>query len=272
VVRDIILGGRDLSAAELFKAQHRLAELKRAIAPVWNTIDFLLLPTTGTAYTIQEILADPVTRNTNLGYYTNFTNMLDMAGIAIPSGFNARGFPSGVTLIGPAWSDARLASYAAAMHRAASTPLGATGIGQLDSARENAPTPNGRIEIVVFGAHMRGEPLNHELSRLGAVFSRSCRTAPHYRMFALEGIIERPALSRDPSHGCKLEGELWTVPAEAIGALLAGIGAPLGLGKIVLEDNAEKIGFICEAGSLAGARDISEFGGWRAYRTSIRPA
>ncbi|HTT74782.1 MAG TPA: allophanate hydrolase [Candidatus Binataceae bacterium] len=130
VVRDIILGGNRFTAVELFRAQHRLAELKQMINPVWETIDFLLLPATGTAYAIDEVLADPVTLNTNLGYYTNFTNLLDMAGIAIPSGFKRKGFPAGVTLIGPAWSDARLASYAAALHRAHNLPLGATGFTQ----------------------------------------------------------------------------------------------------------------------------------------------
>ena len=127
VVREIILGGRNFSAVELFRAEHRLAELKRAISRTWDTIDFLLLPTTGTIYSIVEVLAEPIARNTNLGYYTNFTNLLDMVGIAIPSGFKAEGLPVGTTLIGPAWSDARLASFAEALHRAAGLPLGATG-------------------------------------------------------------------------------------------------------------------------------------------------
>jgi allophanate hydrolase len=272
IVRDIILGGDRFTATQLFRAQHRLAELWRAIAPAWDTIDFFLVPTTGTAYTINEVLADPIVRNTNLGYYTNFTNLLDMAGIAIPSGFNAKGFPAGVTLIGPTWSDARLASFAEAMHQAAGMPLGATGIAQPESLKASAASTDGRLEIVVFGAHMRGEPLNHELIGLGGVFGRNCRTAPLYRMYALEGVIQRPALSRDAEHGRSLEGELWSLPAEALGFLLARIGPPLGLGKVALDDEQTKIGFICEAGALSGEQDISEFGGWRAYQASMRPA
>jgi allophanate hydrolase len=272
VVRDIILGGDRFSAVDLFKAEHRLAELRCSIALEWDRIDFMLVPTTGTAYTIEEVLADPIARNTNLGYYTNFTNLLDMAGMAIPGGFNAKGFPAGVTLIGPAWSDARLASYAAAMHQAAGTPLGATGIAQPDLINETRASADGRVEIVVFGAHMRGEPLNHELTGLGAVFNRSCQTAARYRMFALEGAIQRPALGRDSTHGRSLAGELWSLPLEALGSLLARIGPPLGLGKVLLDDEQAKVGFICEAGALTNARDISEFGGWRAYRASIRPA
>jgi allophanate hydrolase len=138
VVRAIILGGSRFSASDLFHAQHRLAELKRNINPVWESIDFMLVPTTGTSYSIGEVLADPIALNTNLGYYTNFTNLLDMAGIAVPSGFNAKGFPFGVTLIGPAWSDARLASFASAMQQAAEIPLGATGIANPGASIEAA--------------------------------------------------------------------------------------------------------------------------------------
>ena len=117
---------------------------------------------------------------------------------------------------------------------------------------------------------MRREPLNHELARLDAIFCRSCRTAPLYRMFALDGAIARPALARVDVDGRSLEGELWSLPIEAVGPLLAGIASPLGLGKVVLEDETMRIAFICEAGAIGSARDISEFGGWRSYRASIR--
>jgi allophanate hydrolase len=133
IVRDIILSGKHLSATDLFRGQHRLAELVREIDSVWENIDFLLAPTTGTAYSIEEVLVDPVALNTNLGYYTNFTNLLDMAAIAIPNGFTRNGFPIGVSLIGPAWNDARLFTYAYALECALDIPLGATGIGQPES-------------------------------------------------------------------------------------------------------------------------------------------
>jgi allophanate hydrolase len=272
VVREIILGGEKFGAVELFRAEHRLAELRRVIGPIWDTIDFLLLPTTGTTYSIAEALADPIARNANLGYYTNFTNLLDMAGIAIPSGFRPNGLPVGITLVGPAWSDARLASFADALQRAAGLTLGATGRAlpepPVGKSKAVGAANNTRLEIVVFGAHMRGEPLNHELIDLGATFGRTCRTAPFYRMYALDGAIARPALTRSGTDGRSLEGELWSMPTEAMGAFLARIKSPLGLGKIVLEDESVRIGFICEAGATGGARDISEFGGWRGYRAS----
>jgi allophanate hydrolase len=144
---------------------------------------------------------------------------------------------------------------------------------------EAAPSPPGkaaeaypRVEIVVFGAHMRREPLNHELAGLDGIFCRSCRTPPMYHMFVLEGPIERPALARAATGGVSLEGELWSLPIEAVGAFLARIGPPLGLGKVVLEDQEARIGFICEAGATEGRRDISHFGGWRAYRASLQPS
>jgi allophanate hydrolase len=155
VVREIILGGSRFSASDLFRAQHRLAELRRNIRPVWDSIDFMLVPTTGTAYTIEEVLADPIALNTNLGYYTNFTNLLDMTGIAVPSAFNAKGFPAGVTLVGPAWSDARLASFASAMQQAANLPLGATGIAYPGASIEAAAVADDRVEGAVSGPHTR---------------------------------------------------------------------------------------------------------------------
>jgi allophanate hydrolase len=273
VVREIIAGGERFSAAELFRTQHRRAELARTIIPTWRAVDFMLVPTTGTAYSIEEVLAEPVKLNTNLGYYTTFANLLDLSAIAIPNGFTAKGFPSGVMLIGPAWHDASLATHAAALHRNANLPLGATGwampgasVAPVEAAEASYP----RVEIVVFGAHMRREPLNHELARLDAIFCRSCRTAPLYRMFALEGAIARPALARVAVDGRSLEGELWSLPIEAAGPLLAGIAPPLGLGKVMLDDGTMRIGFICEADAIGNARDISEFGGWRSYRASMR--
>jgi allophanate hydrolase len=119
-----------MSGLDVFRAQHRLQALAQVISPIWHGIDFLLVPTTGTAYTLTQIAADPIARNGDLGFYTNFTNLLDLSAIAVPSGFTARGFPTGVTLIGPAWCDMTLASVARGMQQLAATPLGATGIPQ----------------------------------------------------------------------------------------------------------------------------------------------
>ncbi len=130
VTRAVIESGLAMSGLDVFRAQHRLQALAQVISPIWHGIDFLLVPTTGTAYTLTQIAADPIARNSDLGFYTNFTNLLDLSAIAVPSGFTARGFPTGVTLIGPAWYDMALASVARGMQQLAATPLGATGIPQ----------------------------------------------------------------------------------------------------------------------------------------------
>ena len=263
VTRAILAGGAAVTAAELFRAQHRLAALRRLTAPVWDAVDLLLLPTTGTAYSVQQIADEPVLRNTELGHYTNFTNLLDLAAIAVPSGFTRGGFPIGITLVGPAWHDLRLAAIADRMHRASGATLGAMGHALPEPAAwgDLADEP-GWTEIAVFGAHLAGQPLNPALAALGARFVRACRTAPAYRMLALPGTPARPALVRSEG-GAALDGEVWALPSPAVAAFLGSIAPPLGLGTILLDDGPA-LGFIAEAG--AEGTDISRYGGWRAWR------
>ena len=86
------------------------------VAFAFETIDVMVVPTTGTVYRISEVENDPITLNANLGYYTNFVNLLDLAAVAVPNGFLPGGFPMGITIIGPAFSDAWLAGLAGAFH------------------------------------------------------------------------------------------------------------------------------------------------------------
>lgn len=113
VTRRIIEGGARLLAVDAFEAGYRLKVLQRRAAATWARVDTLVLPTTGTIYTREEVAADPFTLNSHLGRYTNFANLLDTAALAVPAGFRPDGAPFGVTLFGPAWSDARLAALAA---------------------------------------------------------------------------------------------------------------------------------------------------------------
>jgi allophanate hydrolase len=266
VVGAIIMGGEAITGPAVLRAQRRLAELAQIISPVWKGIDFLLVPTTGTAFSIAQLAAEPVLRNSELGTYTNFTNLLDLSAIAVPNGFTAKGFPAGVTLIGPAWHDGALAAFGARMQEAAGTPLGATGIAQPPPSGHGALTVHPLTEIVVFGAHLAGQPLNKDLLALGATLRGPCRTAPSYRMKALPGRIERPGVIGTAQDGVSIAGEIWAVPAAAVAAFLATIGAPLGLGKVTLDDGRTAIGFICESSPMTEiAPDISRYGGWRAY-------
>ncbi len=128
VTRDIILAAERLSAVDAFEGFYRLAALARDAEAEWAHMDVLLLPTTGTIYRIDEVLANPVELNGNLGLYTNFTNLLNLAAIALPAGFRGNGLPFGVTLMSRAFSDEALAALAGRLHRALpDASIGATG-------------------------------------------------------------------------------------------------------------------------------------------------
>ncbi len=267
VTRRIVERSDGLPAAEVFRGQELLAALAQQIAPVWRRIDLLLVPTAGTIYRIAEIEADPLALNATLGHYTNFANLLDLSAIAVPNGFQANGLPAGVCLLAPAFHDPMLAAIGAAFQRQGGLKLGATRANLPPSDVAPAPVPYPYLPIAVVGAHLSGEPLNGELLALGARLRRAVRTAPGYRLYALaDG--KRPGLVRDPGAGATIEAEIWDVPVAAIGAFLAGVAPPLGLGTIALEDGGAVTGFLCEAYAVAGAREISEFGGWRAWQSS----
>jgi len=267
VTRQVVERGDALPAADVFRGQERLAALAQETAPVWRRIDLLLVPTTGTIYRIAEIAADPLALNATLGHYTNFANLLDLSAIALPSGFQSNGLPAGVCLLAPAFHDPLLAAIGGAFQRHGGLPLGATGAELPPIDATPAPVSYPYLPIAVVGAHLSGEKLNGELLALGARLRRSVRTAPDYRLYALpDG--KRPGLVRDPGAGTVIEAEIWDVPVAAIGAFLAGIAPPLGLGTIALEDGGAVTGFLCEAYAVAGAREISEFGGWRAWQSS----
>jgi allophanate hydrolase len=264
VLRRIMEGGPGVSGVEVFAGMHRLMALRQAIAPIWRDIDFLLLPTTGTTYKIAEIEADPITLNANLGHYTNFCNLLDLSAIAVPAGFRTDGLPAGVTLFAPAFHDALIAAVSAALHAAVGLPLGATGHKLPMERTSDGATTFPYVPLAVVGAHLSGQPLNGQLVEVGARLRRTMRTAPEYRLYALpDG--KRPGLMRRPAGGAAIEIEIWDVPSAALGGFAAAIAAPLGLGKVRLEDGGEVTGFLCEAWGAEGARDISEFGGWRAW-------
>jgi allophanate hydrolase len=268
VTRQIIAGGESISGAAVFRDRYRLASLRRKSEPVWDGIDLLLLPTTGTIYRIAEVEADPFGLNEGLGRYTNFTNLLDLSAIAIPNGFQSDGLPAGVTLLAQAFHDPLLAAVAAAFHAETGLTLGATGAPLPPLNLPRATTAFPYMPIAVVGAHLSGQPLNGELVALRARLRRETRTAPEYRLYALpDG--KRPGLLHCPGEGAAIEVEIWDVPAAAVGALLNAIAPPLGLGTLVLEDESQVAGFLCESYAVEGARDITVFGGWRAWRGSL---
>ncbi len=243
VTRQIIEGGARPAAWEVFEAMNRLAELRRETESVWRLADVLILPTTGTIYRISEAEEDPIRLNTNLGFYTNFFNLLDLCGLALPSGHRRDGLPFGITVAAPAFQEDLLFAFA------------------------GVPTKeNNRRPLAVFGAHMRGLPLEGRLRALGGVFLREDRTAPRYRMAALDTL--RPGVWQVATGGAALDLEVWSLPIPAFGFLLAEIPSPLGLGIIRLANDSEVTGFLCEASACEGKTDITPHGGWRAWKTS----
>jgi allophanate hydrolase len=271
VTRQIIAAGAAPKATDAFRASYRLKELIRAAQPLWQVADVLLLPTAGTHYRIAEELADPIRLNSSLGRYTNFVNLMDLAAVAVPAGFTPQGLPFGVSLIAPAWSDADLLALAGRAHRAAELPLGAGTAPMPAAGPAPAPVPDGTtIDVMVCGAHMSGLPLNKQLLERGAWQVATTRTAPIYRMYALPGGPPfRPGLIRVQDGGVAIDVEVWRVPAEHFGSFVAGIPAPLGIGKVKLENGGEVSGFMCEAFGVAGATDISALGGWRQYLRTL---
>jgi allophanate hydrolase len=271
VTRQIIEAGSRPTAADAFRAQYRLQALRRASEQAWQKVDVLLTPTTGTIYRIADVEADPIQLNGRLGYYTNFMNLLDLAAVAVPAGFTSYGLPFGVTLAAPAWSDLALLSIAARLHRATTTHLGASSIALNDEPHFDWAALEDRIPVAVCGAHMQGLALNHQLLERGAVLLERTTTSAQYRFYALPGGPPyRPGLIAVESHGAAIEVEVWSVPSQAFGSFVAGIPAPLGIGKITLADRRQVSGFLCEAHALSAAQDITSFGGWRAFMAGRR--
>ncbi|MBB4302788.1 allophanate hydrolase [Rhodobium orientis] len=269
VTREIIEKGRDMSAADLFRAIYRLKALEKATASATASLDALCVPTIPTFYTVDEIAADPVGTNARLGTYTNFVNLLDMCGIAVPTPLRADGRPGSITLLARAGRDAAIAALAREIHARSGTTLGATGASLPQAAPLSSGPAADEIELAVVGAHMSGMPLNGELTRLGARFLRATRTAPFYRLHALAGGPPfKPGLVRD-SDGAAVELETWAVPKSRFGAFMDGVKSPLGIGTLTLESGEEVKGFLCEAAGLKGAREITAFGGWRSYMAAM---
>jgi allophanate hydrolase len=245
VTEKIIRGAKSIGAVSAFEGLYKLDDLAGKAAAEWARMDFMLLPTAGAAYTHEQVAAEPIALNTNLGYYTNFVNLLDLAALAIPAGMRSNGIPFGVTLIGPAWSDEAL----------------------LSTALDDFPyCPEGYVPLAVCGAHLTGMPLNHQLNSAGAFFIEACRTAPSYRLYALKGTVPpKPGLFCAPEGGTAIEVEVWAMPAQTFGSFVAAVPGPLAIGTCTLESGRKVKSFVCEPYALNDAREITHLGGWREY-------
>jgi allophanate hydrolase len=265
LTREITIAGARLSAADTFAALYRLQALRRVAERAFAGIDALVLPTAPTVYSTAQVLANPIELNSRLGTYTNFVNLLDLCGLALPSAMRPDGIPFGITLLAPAGHDAQLASIARVFHADTKLGMGAKRLPQPPLATLAAGVGD-EIAIAVVGAHLSGMALNGELMALGGRLLEAAATAPDYKLYALDTIPPKPGMLRVAAGtGSSIELELWALSAAAFGKFIAAIPPPLSIGTVRLADGSGVKGFIVEPAAVGAARDISAFGGWRAF-------
>ncbi|MEB6631203.1 allophanate hydrolase [Kluyvera cryocrescens] len=262
-VYTIVSAGLNYSAVDAFKAEYLRAELAQKINQALADVDALVVPTSPTIHTLEEMKQEPIRFNSQFGTYTNFTNLADLSALALPAPLRDDGLPAGITLIAPAWHDRALADFGLRWQQQLALPLGATGL-SFTAGAALAPSPH-HVRVAVVGAHLRGMPLNFQLTTRDAAFVEATHTAPHYRLYALANTQpQKPGIARDTA-GAAIEVELWDIPLARFGEFVAEIPAPLGIGSLELSDGRWVKGFICEPAALNDATDITEFKGWRHW-------
>ena len=255
-VRAILEHGRTVSGVDVFEGQYRLAELQRHADAMWQDIDLLALPTAPTIYRIAEMRAAPIALNSNLGLYTNFVNLLDMAALALPAGWrdNRTGF--GITLIAAAWTDRALLDAGDAYLAAAAPP---------PSPPLTTEDPMDIVKLAVVGAHLDGMPLHWQLTSRNARLVAATTTAPTYRLYAMANSTPpKPALVH-AADGAAIAVEVYELDVAAFGSFVVEVPAPLAIGSVTLADGSTVKGFVAEPRAIEGAEDITALGGWRAY-------
>ncbi len=271
-VGQIILGSEKWSAVQAFEAIYTLQKLKQQTAPVLEKIDVLLLPTAPTIYTIEEINRDPVELNSNLGYYTNFVNLLDLCGVAVPAGFTQSGLPFGVTAIGPAFSEPNVLNVADLIQHARTSFSGNRVAPVSDNPLPPPMNTSGRVSLGVVGAHLSGQPLNHQLTDRGAILLATTRTSLDYKFYALTNTKPaKPGLIRVPGFtGPGIEIEIWSIPETQFGSFVAAVPPPLAIGSCELQDGTIVKGFLCEPYAAIGMPEITSLASWRNYLQSLQ--
>jgi allophanate hydrolase len=268
VIRDIIGGARKWSAADAYAYGYRLKAAKRGCDEVWAAVDCVVTPTAGTIYTVAEMEADPIRLNSNLGYYTNFMNLLDYAATALPAGFQGNGLPFGITFFAPAHQDGPLLRLAEKMQRSQQANPGAVYL-PVPATPPASRLASGQVRVAVCGAHLSGLPLNWQLTSRGARLVAEVDSAPEYKFYALpDGPPFRPGMVRvapGEGSGGAVQMEIWELPAKEFGSFVAGIPAPLGIGTVKLADGGSVLGFVCEAAAVEGSEDITHLGSWRTF-------
>ena len=266
VTREITIAGSRLTAADTFAALYRLQALRRTAEHAFAGIDALVLPTAPTSYSTAQVLANPIELNSRLGTYTNFVNLLDLCGLALPSAIRPDEIPFGITLLAPGGQDALLASIGRVFQAQTKLTLGAKGVALPPLADLNLALTGDEIPIAVVGAHLSGMALNGELKVLSGRLLEATSTTPDYRLYALSTTPPKPGMLRvEAGSGTPIALEVWALPAAEFASFVAAIPPPLSIGTVRLKDGRGVKGFIVEAADIESARDISAFGGWRTF-------
>ncbi|MBT2755759.1 allophanate hydrolase [Mesobacillus foraminis] len=235
----------EYDAASVFKAMHKLQGFKqRARRQLKNAV--LVMPTSGGTWTRGQVRENPIETNSKMGLYTNHCNLLDLSAAAVPGDDAAADLPFGITLFSTNKNEHLLA-----------------GLADLFLHGKAAPENKTTTLVAVCGLHMKGFPLETQMEEHGAVFVSVAKTAPVYKMVKLPSTPPKPGLIRVSEGGAFIELELWEMPLAEFGRFAAAIPAPLGIGKVQLEDGSEVPGFVCEALAAENSEDISHIGGWR---------
>ncbi len=262
-VRRVVSLAEKFSAADAFKSLYELKELAISTHCIWSECDALLVPTAPTHPTIAQVAAEPVLRNSELGTYTNFVNLLGMSAIAVPAGLTQANMPFGVTFIAPGGYDQALLALGAQWQALQTLAPGAPKTQLLASTDH--------IQIAVVGAHLQDMPLHQQLVDRNCRLLARTRTSATYQLYALANTTPpKPGLVRTTTGGCAIELEVYEMPAQHVGSFLSLIPGPLGLGSIELADGSWVKGFICEPWAIDQAQNISHLGGWRAYIASLK--
>jgi len=266
VTREITLAGAKPTAADTFAALYKLEAMRQISKTTFESIDAMVLPTAPSAYSVEQVLANPIELNSRNGTYTNFVNLLDLCGLAVPASMRADGIPFGITLLAPAERDAQLASIGRVFHADTKLSVGAKGVAQPPLAQLSKAIGADEVAIAAVGADLSGMALNHELLSLGGRLIEATSTTPDYKLYALKGTVPpKPGMLRVDAGGAALAIEVWALPTKAFGAFVAAIPSPLSIGTVRLADGSGVKGFLVEAAAIEGARDITSFGGWRAF-------
>lgn len=267
-VKKVIEKALQFDAVTTFKKQYELEDLKQKTQAIWGEIDVLVVPTTPTCPTIEAVANEPILRNSELGTYTNFVNLLGLCAIAIPASMSNSGLPFGITLIAPHGYDHALVKLASLLEKDNTLFLGKhlRSKQAQDQVLQHPPASRPFLEIAVVGAHLKGMPLHSQIQDRACQLIETTVTAKEYRLYALANTTPpKPGLVRVEEGGFVIEVEVYQMPLDQVGGFLSLIPAPLGLGSITLQSGKVVKGFICEPIGIEGSKDISEYGGWRKY-------